>query len=210
MLTRSTKRLLNHLVSMVTIWQANKQHSGALFKCRVPESIQAKIPNEWNYTPLEAKGKEAGNNSECALKWSKVYHICFLINSLSFFFLPSFFAALICLTVQTLSFIFANLPALVASLPLPLHYLFLQAEKKLTQHSRHLHLVGLPSWALLRCLIQSLEDLEALGQISGLTLERGAKEPLALLAECLQFLVGIQQKVWSEVIMLLSEWLPWV
>lgn len=53
---------------MVTIWQANKQHSGALFKCHVPESIQVKIPNEWNYTPLEAKEKEAGNNSECALK----------------------------------------------------------------------------------------------------------------------------------------------
>lgn len=59
---------------MVTIWQAKKEHSGALFKHHVPESIQAKIPKEWNYTPLEAKGKEAANNSECPLTWSKKYH----------------------------------------------------------------------------------------------------------------------------------------
>lgn len=44
-------------------------------------------------------------------------------------------------------------------------------------------------------LIQSLEDLEALEQISGLALERGAKEPLSLLAECLQSIIGVQQKV---------------
>lgn len=61
------RRLLKHLVSMVTIWQAKKEHSGALFKHHVPESIQAKIPKEWNYTPLEVKGKEAANNSECPL-----------------------------------------------------------------------------------------------------------------------------------------------
>lgn len=107
----------------------------------------------------------------------------------------SCFAAVICLTVQTLSFVFSNLPSLVASVPLPLHYLFKEAEKKHAQHSRHLRLVGLPLWVLMGCLIHRLEDLEALEQISGLTLERGAKEPLSLLAECLQFVIGIQQKV---------------
>lgn len=107
----------------------------------------------------------------------------------------SLFAAVIGLTVQTLSFVFSNLPSLVASVPLPLRYLFLKTEKKLTQHSRHLRLVGLPLWAMLGCLIQSLEDLEALEQISGLTLDRGAKEPLSLLAECLRFIIGVQQKV---------------
>lgn len=80
-------------------------------------------------------------------------------------------------------------------MPLPLHYLLLEAEKKLTQHSRHLRLVGLPLWTVLGCLIQSLEDLEALEHITGLTLDRGAKEPLSLLAECLQFIIGVQQKV---------------
>lgn len=67
MVTGAMSRLLKHLVSMVTIWQAKKEHSGALFKHHVPESIQAKIPKEWNYTPLDAKGKEAANNSECPL-----------------------------------------------------------------------------------------------------------------------------------------------
>lgn len=80
-------------------------------------------------------------------------------------------------------------------MPLPLHYLFLAAEKKLPQQSRRLRSVGLPLWALLGCLIQSLEDLEALEQISGLSLDRGAKEPLSLLAECLQSIIGVQQKV---------------
>ncbi|TNM89764.1 hypothetical protein fugu_003998 [Takifugu bimaculatus] len=162
--TRSTTRLLTHLVSMVTIWQAKKEHSGALIRCPVPESIQVKLPSEWNYPPLDAERKEADSNP------------------------------VIRLTVQTLSLVFSNLPSLVASVPLPLHYLFKEAEKKHAQHSRHLRLVGLPLWVLMGSLIQSLEDLEALEQISGLTLERGAKEPLSLLAECLQFIIGIQQK----------------
>lgn len=67
MVTGATRRLLKRLVSMVTIWQAQKDNGGALFKRHVPESIQAKIPKEWNYTPLEAKGKEAANNSESPL-----------------------------------------------------------------------------------------------------------------------------------------------
>lgn len=120
-------------------------------------------------------------------------------NNFLFFLILSFFAAVIGLTVETLFFVFSNLPSLVASVPLPLHYLFLEAEKKLTQHSRHLRLVGLPLSAVLGCLIQGLEDLETLEYISGLTLDRGAKEPLSLLAECLQFSIGVQQKVWFGV-----------
>lgn len=129
-----------------------------------------------------------------------VSHLSFQKNNfLSFPSILSFFAAVIGLTVQTLSFIFSNLPSLVASVPLPLHYLFLEAEKKLTQHSRHLRLVGLPLWVLFGCLVQSLDDLEVLKQISGVTLDRGTKEPLSLLAECLQFITGLQQKVWFHV-----------
>lgn len=123
-----------------------------------------------------------------------------LTNSLSFLlaFFPSIYSALICITIQTLSFILTNLPAVVASVPLPIRYLFLVAEKQLSQHSRQLHLVGLSLWALLGCLIQGLEDLDTLEQISGLTLDQGAKEPLSLLAECLQAAMGIQQKVESK------------
>lgn len=120
-------------------------------------------------------------------------------NNFLFSSILSFFAAVIGLTVETLFFVFSSLPSLVASVPLPLHYLLLEAEKKLTQHSRHLRLVGLPLWAVFGCLIQSLEDLEALEHISGLTLDRGVKEPLSLLAECLQFIIGVQQKVWFGV-----------
>lgn len=107
----------------------------------------------------------------------------------------SSFPALIGMTIQTLSFIFTNLPSVVASVPLSIRYLFLVAEKQLSQHSRQLRLVGLSVWFLLGCLIQGLEDLDTLEQICGLTLDRGAKEPLSLLAECLQAAVGIQQKV---------------
>lgn len=86
MVTAATRRLLKHLVSMVTIWQAKKEDSGALFKRHVPESIQAKIPKEWNYTPLEAKGKEAANNSECPL----TYYSCFPPKITFSFLLPFF------------------------------------------------------------------------------------------------------------------------
>lgn len=113
-------------------------------------------------------------------------------------FLSSSFPALIGFTIQALSFIFANLPAVLASVPPPVRYLFLVAEKQLSQHSRQLRPMGLPVWTLLSSLIQGLEDPDALEQNSGLTLDRGAKETLSLLAECLQAAVGIQQKVRLE------------
>ncbi len=99
------------------------------------------------------------------------------------------------LTIKTLSFIFTNLPLAVATVPLPIRYLFQVAEKQLSQHSRQLRIVGLLLWALLGCLIQGLEDPHTLEQISGLALSSGAKEPLSLLAECLQAAMGVQQKV---------------
>ncbi|XP_027133664.1 uncharacterized protein KIAA0825 homolog isoform X3 [Larimichthys crocea] len=164
MVTKSTHSLLVHLVSMVMDWQTAEEPSGALFKRNVPESVLAKIPKEWSYTPLEARGKETATKT------------------------------VISLTIQALSFVFTNLPLAVASVPLSIRYLFQVAEKQLSQHSRQLRLVGLLLWALLNCLIQGLEDPNTLEQISGLTLDRGAKEPLSLLAECLQAAMGIQQK----------------
>lgn len=61
--TKSTDSLLVHLVSMVTSWQAREEPGGATFKQKVPESVLAKIPKEWNYTPLEARGKEPAAKS---------------------------------------------------------------------------------------------------------------------------------------------------
>lgn len=111
----------------------------------------------------------------------------------------SFFPAVISFTIQALSFIFTNLPLAVASVPLPIRYLFQVAEKQLSQHTRQLRLVGLLLWALLGCLIQGLEDPHMLEKISGLALGSGAKEPLSLLAECLQATMGIQQRVRAQV-----------
>ncbi|XP_068166726.1 uncharacterized protein KIAA0825 homolog isoform X2 [Antennarius striatus] len=161
---KSSKSLLVHLVSMVIGWQASEEPSAAVFKWSVPEGVLEKVPKKWKYAPLEARGNESATND------------------------------LISLTIQTLSFILTNLPSAIASIPLPVRYLFFMAEKQLSQHSRQLRLMGLLLWALLGCLIQSLEDPEALEQISGLTLDMGAKEPLSLLAECLQAVMGIHQK----------------
>ncbi|XP_074494372.1 uncharacterized protein KIAA0825 homolog isoform X2 [Sebastes fasciatus] len=162
--TKSTNSLLVHLVSMVMGWQTTEEPSGASFKQNVPESILAKIPKEWNYTPLEARGKESAAKT------------------------------VISVTIQALSFIFTNLPLAVASVPLPIRFLFQESEKHLSQHARQLRLMGLLLWALLGCLIQGLEDPDTLEQTSGLALDRGAKESLSLLAECLQATIGIQQK----------------
>ncbi|XP_071338749.1 uncharacterized protein KIAA0825 homolog isoform X2 [Trachinotus anak] len=162
--TKSTNNLMVHLVSMVMGWQATEELSGALFKRSVPESVLAKTPKEWNYTPLEARGKETATKT------------------------------VISLAIQATSFILTNLPMAVASLPLPIRFLFQVADKHLSQHARQLRLVGLLLWVLLGCLIRGLEDPDTLEQISGVALDRGAKDFLSLLAECLQAAMGIQQK----------------
>ncbi|KAM9858641.1 uncharacterized protein KIAA0825 homolog [Aulostomus maculatus] len=160
---KSANTILTHLVSMVM--QATEEPSGALFKRDVPESVLAKIPKGWNYTPLEARGKESASSK-----------------------------TVISLAIQALSFIFTNLPLVVASLPLPIRYLFQVAEKNLSQHARQLRVVGLLVWVLLNCLIHHLEDPDSLEQISGMVLGCEAKDRMAMLAECLQASMGIQQK----------------
>lgn len=97
--------------------------------------------------------------------------------------------------MQALSFIFTSLPSAVASLPLPIRFLFMVAEKRLPQHTRQLRPTGLLVWALLGRLCRRLEDGEALERLAGRSsLERAAKECLALLSECLQASVGQQQR----------------
>ncbi|XP_026200084.1 uncharacterized protein KIAA0825 homolog isoform X2 [Anabas testudineus] len=100
----------------------------------------------------------------------------------------------ISLAIQAVSFIFTNLPLAVASVPLTIRYMFQVAETHLSQHARQLRVVGLLLWTLLSCLIHGLEDLDTLEQMSGLALDRGAKDRLSLLAECLQATMGVQQK----------------
>ncbi|KAL6114369.1 kiaa0825 [Pungitius sinensis] len=162
--TKSTNSLLVHLVSMVMGFQTTEEPGGASYKQNVPERVLAKIPKEWNYPPLEAQGKESNSTT------------------------------VISVIIQALSFIFTNLPSAVASVPLPIRFLFHVAEKRLSQQARQLRSTGLLLWAMLSCLIQGLEDSDTLEQISGLPLDRGAREPLYLLAECLQATMGIQQK----------------
>ncbi|XP_061133735.1 uncharacterized protein KIAA0825 homolog isoform X1 [Syngnathus typhle] len=163
--TKSTNTILAHLVTMVTDWHATEEQSEA-WKI-VPESVLAKVPKSWNYVPVRAKETGKGDAS---LK------------------------TVTSLIIQAMSFIFTNLPLVVASLPLPIRYLFQTAEKRLSEHARQLRSVGLLLWSLLNCLIHNLWDSHTLEEISGLALNGQAKDRLGLLAECLQASIGIQQK----------------
>ncbi|XP_056150158.1 uncharacterized protein KIAA0825 homolog [Lampris incognitus] len=163
-ITKSIHSLLRHTVSIAMAWQTTEEPKGALFRRSPPESILAKIPKVWNYTPVEPQGKEAVAKG------------------------------VISLAVQALSFLFTNLPLAVASIPLSVRFLFHVAERRLSQYTRQLRSVGLLLWVLLSCLVQGLEDQNTLEKISDLTLDRGLKDRLALVAECLQATMGIQQK----------------
>ncbi|PWA19513.1 hypothetical protein CCH79_00006814 [Gambusia affinis] len=162
---KSANSILVHLVSMAVAWpgmeDCNQAHQ---FKQKVPESVLAKIPKDWNYTLPDGRGKDTASK------------------------------AVISLAIQALSFIFTNLPLAVSSLPLPIRFVFQMAEKHLSQHARQLRSMGLLLWALLGCLIQGLEDPDALEEISGLALDCRAKEYLSLLRECLQAAMSIQHK----------------
>lgn len=107
---------------------------------------------------------------------------------------PPLLSGLIRLALQALSFVFSNLASAVASLPLPVRFVFHAAEKRLSQHARQLRSTGLLLWALLSCLCQCLDDPEALEEASGLALDRGAKDRLALLSECLQAATAVGQQ----------------
>ncbi|XP_059406133.1 uncharacterized protein KIAA0825 homolog [Carassius carassius] len=99
------------------------------------------------------------------------------------------------LVIQALSFIYTNLPSTIASLPLPVRFLFTVAEKRLSQHARQLRSTGLLLWVILVSLCQDLENGDTLELFSGQPLERGAKDRLSLLSECLQVSLGQQKGV---------------
>ncbi|XP_053337654.1 uncharacterized protein KIAA0825 homolog isoform X1 [Clarias gariepinus] len=99
----------------------------------------------------------------------------------------------ISLSVQALSFIFTHLPSCVASIPLPVRFLFHMAEKHQGQSTRQTGRLGLLIQALLSLLCQGLENGETLEMVSTEPLERGVKERLALLSECLQVSLGLEK-----------------
>ncbi|XP_076145168.1 uncharacterized protein KIAA0825 homolog [Alosa pseudoharengus] len=164
MVSRPTDGLLRQLVHMV---QASDDLPGALLQQEPPECLLSKVPKVWNYIPHDAKGKDPMKSNAPPGK---------------------------AVAMQALSFIFSNLPSAVASLPLPVRFLFVVAEKRLPQHARPLRPTGLLVWALLGRLCRRLEDGEALERLAGRPLDRGAKERLALLSECLQASVGQQPR----------------
>uniref|UniRef100_A0A3P9AA19 KIAA0825 n=1 Tax=Esox lucius TaxID=8010 RepID=A0A3P9AA19_ESOLU len=112
-------------------------------------------------------------------------------SSLTFHPFPS---GVVNLAVQALSFIYTNLPLAVASIPLPVRFLFHTAEKHLSQHARQLRSTGLLIWSLLSCLCQLLEEPNSLELLWSLPLDQGAKENLSLLSECLQGSMGQGQQ----------------
>ncbi|KAF5904754.1 uncharacterized protein DAT39_005476, partial [Clarias magur] len=99
----------------------------------------------------------------------------------------------ISLTIQALSFIFTHLPSCVASIPLPVRFLFHMAEKHQCQSSIQTGRMGLLIQALLSLLCQGLENGETLEMVSTEPLERGVKERLALLSECLRVNMGLEK-----------------
>ncbi len=98
------------------------------------------------------------------------------------------------LAIQALSFLFTNLPSTIASLPLPVRFLFTVAEKRLSQHARELKSTGLLLWVILSASVRS-RKWDTLELLSGQPLERGAKDRLSLLSECLQVSLGQQKGV---------------
>ncbi|XP_048838873.1 uncharacterized protein KIAA0825 homolog isoform X3 [Brienomyrus brachyistius] len=98
------------------------------------------------------------------------------------------------LMIQAVSFVFAILPSAIASLPLPLRFLFLTGEKQVSQHAQQPKLTGLLVWGFVSCLCQ---DLEEGGR---LTLDHRAMDKLALLSECLQSAMGNQRGGASPVV----------
>ncbi|KAG5260987.1 hypothetical protein AALO_G00298720 [Alosa alosa] len=97
--SRPTDSLLRQLVHIV---QASEDLPGALLQQEPPECLLSKVPKVWNYIPHDAKGKDPMKSNAPPGK---------------------------AVAMQALSFIFANLPSAVASLPLPVRFLLSGGEK---------------------------------------------------------------------------------
>uniref|UniRef100_A0A3B4AHL2 Uncharacterized protein n=1 Tax=Periophthalmus magnuspinnatus TaxID=409849 RepID=A0A3B4AHL2_9GOBI len=125
--------------------------------------------------------------------------------------------SLIAFIIQALSLVFTSLPQVIEALPLPIWLLFHEAEKHLSQYAQSLRSAGLLIWALLGCLIQSIEEPETLEQITGLAQNQQAIESLSLLAESfinnvhLIFLQGVPKPIIQTVLQTMEDKMPnWI
>ncbi|XP_076852059.1 uncharacterized protein KIAA0825 homolog [Brachyhypopomus gauderio] len=116
------------------------------------------------------------------------------------------------LTIQALTFIFTTLPSVVASLPLPIRYLFHVAEGRLARRGRQPRAAGLLPWVLLTRLAHDLKDGRSLQLASTRPLEPGTREILALVSDCLQASVdpqrGVAKPTAQKVLQSLEEMRP--
>lgn len=104
------------------------------------------------------------------------------------------------LVAQAVSFIFTNLPTMIASLPVAVKYLFYVGEKKLSRNTVPLRLTGLLIWTFTSYLCRTLDDGNAIELLTGVALDRWSKETLGLLSECLQNIVGQQKGIPKPVV----------
>ncbi|XP_058843423.1 uncharacterized protein KIAA0825-like isoform X1 [Acipenser ruthenus] len=104
------------------------------------------------------------------------------------------------LVAQAVSFIFTNLPTMIASLPVAVKYLFYIGEKKLSRNTVPLKQTGLLIWTFTSYLCRTLDDGNAIELLTGVALDRWSKETLGLLSECLQNIVGQQKGIPKPVV----------
>ncbi|KAK7933136.1 hypothetical protein WMY93_004032 [Mugilogobius chulae] len=112
--------------------------------------------------------------------------------------------SLMAFIIQALSVVFTSLPQAIEAVPFPIWLLFHEAEKHLLQFTQQLQSTGLLIWALLNCLIQTMEEPDTLEHITGLALNQQAVECFSLLAEAIKAAIGVlnklqkAQKLYSE------------
>ncbi|XP_069747311.1 uncharacterized protein KIAA0825 homolog isoform X3 [Narcine bancroftii] len=99
----------------------------------------------------------------------------------------------IILAVQLVSVLIDNLPAIIASIPSTIKYLFKRAETKLPKIIPELGNSYLISYVV-TIICQTLEDGNAMEFLAGVAIDRWSKEKLELVSECLQSIVGQQNK----------------
>ncbi|XP_051876266.1 uncharacterized protein KIAA0825 homolog isoform X4 [Pristis pectinata] len=97
------------------------------------------------------------------------------------------------LAAQVVSVLIDNLPAIVASLPSTIKYLFNLAERKFLNNIPELENSYL-LWYVITIICQTLKGGNAIEFLSGVTIDRWSKEKLELVSECLLNIVGQQKE----------------
>uniref|UniRef100_A0A4W3JEI7 Uncharacterized protein n=1 Tax=Callorhinchus milii TaxID=7868 RepID=A0A4W3JEI7_CALMI len=103
------------------------------------------------------------------------------------------------LVAQAVSIVIGNTPAAIASLPLPIKFLFNLVEKKLNKNNPDLRQTCL-LWCFIMIVCQILEDGNAIEFLTSITIDRWSKEKLSLLSECLQTIMGQQKRSPNQIV----------